>query len=177
VSEKTAIQRIKELDQERATLFEQAKEEALRCANQAVEDLNSLGLKYRLVTDTAAEGNKAVVRSLRKQASQALTRNVRPGHRKEIRSIIAHKRHRTSVTRPLRHSWLVALRDGQLCSGGRCLDRMSHWKTFPGGQDCLPLSCTNLTLIALPIRNVRKMTPSSNARSTTLSLRDPLQSH
>ena len=58
MSEKTAIQRIKELDQERATLFEQAKEEALRRANQAVEDLNSLGLKYRLVTDTAAEGNK-----------------------------------------------------------------------------------------------------------------------
>jgi hypothetical protein len=58
VSEKTAIQRIKELDQERATLFEQAKEEALRRANQAVEDLNSLGLKYRLVTGTPAEGNK-----------------------------------------------------------------------------------------------------------------------
>jgi hypothetical protein len=58
VSEKTAIQRIKELDQERATLFEQAKEEALRRANQAVEDLNSLGLKYRLVPPAAAEGNK-----------------------------------------------------------------------------------------------------------------------
>jgi hypothetical protein len=43
VSQKTAIQRIKELDQERATLFEQAKEEALRRANQAVEDLNTLG--------------------------------------------------------------------------------------------------------------------------------------
>ena len=58
MSEKTAIQRIKELDQERATLFEQAKEEALRRANQAVEDLNSLGLKYRLVMGTVPEGNK-----------------------------------------------------------------------------------------------------------------------
>ena len=38
MTEKTAIQRIKELDQERAALFEQAKEEALRRANQAVED-------------------------------------------------------------------------------------------------------------------------------------------
>jgi hypothetical protein len=38
VSEKTAIQRIKELDQERATLFEQAKEEALRDA-LAVDNL------------------------------------------------------------------------------------------------------------------------------------------
>jgi hypothetical protein len=45
----TAIQRIKELDHERATLFEQAKEEALCRANQAVEDLNALGLNYRLV--------------------------------------------------------------------------------------------------------------------------------
>jgi hypothetical protein len=35
------------LDRERTTLFEQAKEEALRRATQAVEDLNALGLKYR----------------------------------------------------------------------------------------------------------------------------------
>ena len=41
MSDNSAIQRIKELDQERATLFEQAKEEALRRANQAVEDLNA----------------------------------------------------------------------------------------------------------------------------------------
>jgi hypothetical protein len=47
------------LDQERATLFEQAKEEALRRANQAVEDLNALGLKYRLVTGAAAGENKS----------------------------------------------------------------------------------------------------------------------
>jgi hypothetical protein len=59
MSEKSAIQRIKELDQERATLFEQAKEEALRRANQAVEDLNALGLNYRLVTGTAAGENKS----------------------------------------------------------------------------------------------------------------------
>jgi hypothetical protein len=59
MSDKTAIQRIKELDQERATLFEQAKEEALRRANDAVEDLNALGLHYRLVTGTAAGENKS----------------------------------------------------------------------------------------------------------------------
>ena len=58
MSDKTTIQRIKELDQERATLFEQAKEEALRRATQAVDDLNALGLKYRLVTDTVAGGSK-----------------------------------------------------------------------------------------------------------------------
>ena len=58
MSEQSAIQRIKALDQERATLFEQAKEEALRRANQAVEDLNALGLNFRLVTGTASGENK-----------------------------------------------------------------------------------------------------------------------
>jgi hypothetical protein len=57
MSEQSAIQRIKELDKERATLFEQAKEEALRRAHQAVEDLNALGLKYRLVAGSP-DGNK-----------------------------------------------------------------------------------------------------------------------
>ena len=55
----SAIQRIKELDQERAALFEQAKEEALRRANQAVEDLNALGLNYRRVTGAAPAENKS----------------------------------------------------------------------------------------------------------------------
>jgi hypothetical protein len=59
MSDKSAIQRIKELDQERATLFEQAKEEALRRAHQALEDLNALGLNYRLVTGAAAVENKS----------------------------------------------------------------------------------------------------------------------
>jgi hypothetical protein len=49
MAEKSAIQRIKELDEERATLFDQAKEEALQKATQAVADLNALGLKYELV--------------------------------------------------------------------------------------------------------------------------------
>jgi hypothetical protein len=59
MSDKSAIQRIKELDQERATLFEQAKEEALLRANQAVEDLNALGLNYRLMTGTVAGEHKS----------------------------------------------------------------------------------------------------------------------
>jgi hypothetical protein len=57
MSEQSAIQRIKELDKERAALFEQAKDEALRRANQAVEDLNALGLSYRLVAGPST-GNK-----------------------------------------------------------------------------------------------------------------------
>jgi hypothetical protein len=53
MTDKTAIQRIQELDRERAALFEQAKEEALQRANQAVDDLNALGLNYRLVAPPA----------------------------------------------------------------------------------------------------------------------------
>jgi hypothetical protein len=60
MTDKTAIQRIKELDEERTTLFEQAKEEALRRAHQAVEDLNALGLNYRLVTSAAPAGRAPV---------------------------------------------------------------------------------------------------------------------
>jgi hypothetical protein len=60
MTDKTAIQRIHELDRERAALFEQAKEEALRRATQAVEDLNALGLKYRLVEGAPPAGSKGV---------------------------------------------------------------------------------------------------------------------
>jgi hypothetical protein len=66
MTDKTAIQRIKELDQERATLFAQAKEEALRRATQAVEDLNALGLKYRLVEGEPAAGSKGVGKTQQK---------------------------------------------------------------------------------------------------------------
>jgi len=49
MAEKSAIQRIKELDEERAKIFDQAKEEALEKATQAVTELNALGLQYTLV--------------------------------------------------------------------------------------------------------------------------------
>jgi hypothetical protein len=49
VTEKSAIERIKELDAERARLFEQAKEEALLKATQAITDLIALGLDYQLI--------------------------------------------------------------------------------------------------------------------------------
>jgi hypothetical protein len=56
MSDQSPIERIKELDKERAALFERAKDEALHRANQAVEDLNALGLNYRLVS--GGDGNK-----------------------------------------------------------------------------------------------------------------------
>jgi hypothetical protein len=49
VAEKSAIERIKELDAERASLFEQAKEEALQKATDAITDLIALGLDYQLI--------------------------------------------------------------------------------------------------------------------------------
>src|SRR3979490_910259 len=48
MAEKSAIQRIKELDAERASIFDQAKEEALEKAKAAVAELNALGLNYPL---------------------------------------------------------------------------------------------------------------------------------
>ena len=49
MAEQSAIQRIKELDDERSKIFDQAKEEALQKATQAVADLNALGLNYQLI--------------------------------------------------------------------------------------------------------------------------------
>jgi hypothetical protein len=66
MTDKPAIQRIQELDRERAELFAQAKEEALRRATQAVEDLNALGLKYRLVEGESPAGSKSVARRSKK---------------------------------------------------------------------------------------------------------------
>jgi hypothetical protein len=53
VTEKSAIERIRELDAERATLFEQAKEEALKKATDAITDLIALGLDYQLISGAA----------------------------------------------------------------------------------------------------------------------------
>jgi hypothetical protein len=75
MSDQSAIQRIKELDKERAALFEQAKDEALRRANQAVEDLNALGLHYRLV---AGAGENKTANKKPKESSPAGADKKRP---------------------------------------------------------------------------------------------------
>ena len=58
MAEKSAIQRIKDLDAERASIFDQAKEEALERAKAAVAELNALGLNYTL-TNAAGKQTKA----------------------------------------------------------------------------------------------------------------------
>jgi hypothetical protein len=64
MAEKSAIQRIKELDEERAKIFDQAKEEALEKAKAAVEELNALGLDYTLLN-----GERKAARAPKKVAA------------------------------------------------------------------------------------------------------------
>jgi hypothetical protein len=56
MAEKSAIQRIKDLDAERASIFDQAKEEALEKAKAAVAELNALGLNYTLSNAAGKQG-------------------------------------------------------------------------------------------------------------------------
>jgi hypothetical protein len=47
--------------------FQQAKDETLRRAHQAIEDLNALGLKYRLIEGDSGAGNKSTSKKLQKK--------------------------------------------------------------------------------------------------------------
>jgi hypothetical protein len=78
MTDKTAIQRIQELDRERAELFETAKEEALRRAHQAVEDLNALGLHYRLVEGAPPAGSKSAGKKPQEASPAEKKRATRP---------------------------------------------------------------------------------------------------
>jgi hypothetical protein len=60
----------------RAALFERAKEEALRRANQAVEDLNASGLKYRLVSGD--DGNKTAGKKPKETAAAGTNKKRSP---------------------------------------------------------------------------------------------------
>jgi hypothetical protein len=66
MAERSAILRIKELDDERAKIFDQAKEEALQKATQAVADLNALGLNYRLTIGNAKGDEKQLKKATAK---------------------------------------------------------------------------------------------------------------
>jgi hypothetical protein len=59
MAEKSAIQRIKDLDAERASIFDQAKEEALEKAKAAVAELNALGLNYTLSNSAGKQAKTA----------------------------------------------------------------------------------------------------------------------
>ena len=70
------LERIKQLDEERARLLEQAKREAMEKATQAVADLNALGFNYRL---TAVEDDISTGRPSSGEGSRRGTRSVKPG--------------------------------------------------------------------------------------------------
>jgi len=55
----TALEQIKKLDDQRNKLLDQAKNEALTRAQEAIEDLNALGLSY-VVVDSASAGRGVV---------------------------------------------------------------------------------------------------------------------
>ena len=62
MAEKSAIQRIKDLDAERASIFDQAKEEALEKAKAAVAELNALGLNYTLSNGAGKQAKTATAK-------------------------------------------------------------------------------------------------------------------
>jgi hypothetical protein len=65
VAEKSAIQRIKDLDTERASIFDQAKEEALEKAKAAVAELNALGLNYTLSNSVGKQAKAGLAKEKR----------------------------------------------------------------------------------------------------------------
>ncbi len=83
VAEKSAIQRIKELDAERANIFDQAKEEALQKAKLAVSELNALGLSYTLTNGAvkqAKTGNAKAQRVVKQAACPICEFQTNPPH-------------------------------------------------------------------------------------------------
>jgi len=78
MTDNTTIQRIQELDRERTVLFETAKNEALRKAHQAIEDLNALGLHYRLVEGAAPAGSKSAGKKPQEKARAVTEKRAAP---------------------------------------------------------------------------------------------------
>lgn len=55
-TEQSAMQRLKELEEERSSLLESVKAEALDRANESIAALNALGFSYQLVQNGAGGG-------------------------------------------------------------------------------------------------------------------------
>ena len=64
MAKESVLDKLKALDEQRASLLDEAKSTALAAAQQAVADLNELGFNYRLV-----EGGTATVRAPRAQST------------------------------------------------------------------------------------------------------------
>jgi hypothetical protein len=66
---KSAIQRVKDPDAERASIFDQAKAEALEKAKATVAELNALGLHYTLSTGAGRQGTRGAGKGTIKAAA------------------------------------------------------------------------------------------------------------
>ena len=89
------INRIKELDKERARLLDTAKKEALTRAEHAISELNALGFGYRLV-DGVARGRPAKSgrggRKLRAKVCPLCKFETKPPHDRRAHRFSAAKR-------------------------------------------------------------------------------------
>lgn len=56
----TVLDRIRKLDEEKAKLLSEAKQQALAKANEALEELSELGFDYRLVEGKGSQGPRLV---------------------------------------------------------------------------------------------------------------------
>ena len=61
MAKKTALEQIKELDDQKKALTEEAKQEALDKANEAISDLKALGFNYRLTSGKNFASSKGSV--------------------------------------------------------------------------------------------------------------------
>jgi hypothetical protein len=80
----SSIERIKELDKERARLLDSAKKEALSRAEQAVADLNALGFAYRLVNSIGraktARASRGGTRTIKDKVCPVCDFKTKPPH-------------------------------------------------------------------------------------------------
>jgi hypothetical protein len=71
----STLDRLKKLDEERSKLIEEAKAASLAKANEAIKELNELGLHYRLIE--GAEPSRSVASAMARWQSDAPTRQQR----------------------------------------------------------------------------------------------------
>ncbi len=75
------LDQLKALDEQRAQLISDAKEESLTKANAAIEELNSLGFSYRLVEGgTGRAGGRKGTRSVKDAACPVCNFKTDPPH-------------------------------------------------------------------------------------------------
>ena len=87
------LQQLKQLDQQRATLIEGAKKEALQKAQEAVDELNALGFSYRLTEGGKRTSVRKGTRQVKDEPCKVCNFKTSPPHdARKHRSQGEHKR-------------------------------------------------------------------------------------